>query len=354
MLFITSEESTNWRRLGEQALQGDLTPDLPDYNLKRGLLPHFYFYLGGLLASHNRHNEALDWYRSGALLEDGMFNALMTAFMERNGGELRMPAVVFADPRPYEHFTTVPDVVALRERFISFAAASLPVATDPVTIMDVGCGDGSMLVLLLKRLQQAGQATEIERLILVDASIAMLELASQKLGQAFPGVVVEKRHGRIQELAADLPQGITIALMSLSYHHMPWDDKALHLRELAGKVDNLLLMELDGDNDIPELNSPELAVSVYQSYGPLMDSIFAHDAPVEVSQRCVDNFLMAEVVSLLTESRGVRNDYHMLRSQWAQLFAENLTGHVCQGETTVMISDGCELFGCHWGKRTAQ
>mgnify|MGYP000887308582 CR=1 FL=1 len=96
--------------------------------------------------------------------------------------------------------------------------------------------------------------------------------------------------------------------------------------------------------------SPELAVSVYQSYGPLIDSIFAHDAPVVVTQSCVDNFVMAEVISFLTQPRGERNDYHMLRGQWARVFAENLEGHHFRGETTVLTSDGCEFFGCHWSR----
>ena len=39
----------------------------------------------------------------------------------------------------------------------------------------------------------------------------------------------------------------------------------------------------------PERSSPELAVSVYPSYGPLIDAIFVRDAPLAVSQGCVDD-----------------------------------------------------------------
>ena len=158
------------------------------------------------------------------------------------------------------------------------------------------------------------------------------------------------RHGRIQEHAAELPADIDIALLSLAYHHMPWDDKATHLREMSGKVNHLLLMEMDGDNDTSQLGSPELAVSVYQSYGPLIDAIFAHDAPITVTQSCVDNFVMAEVISFLTQPRGRRNDYHMLRGQWTRIFSENLDGHHPRGEATVLTSDGCEFFACHWSR----
>jgi hypothetical protein len=178
----------------------------------------------------------------------------------------------------------------------------------------------------------------------------MLEVAAGKLRQAFPDLTVDQRHGRIQEHAAKLPADIDVALLSLAYHHMPWDDKAAHLREMSGKMNHLLLMEMDGDNDTPQLGSPELAVSVYQSYGPLIDAIFAHDAPITVTQSCVDNFVMAEVISFLTQSRGQRNDYHMLRGQWTRIFGENLTGHHPRGEATVLASDGCEFFACHWSR----
>lgn len=100
----------------------------------------------------------------------------------------------------------------------------------------------------------------------------------------------------------------------------------------------------------PERSSPELAVSVYPSYGPLIDAIFVRDAPVAVSQGCVDNFVMAEVISFLTEPRGRCNDYPMRRDQWAQIFSANLTGHSLRGETTVLTPEGCEFFACHWGK----
>jgi hypothetical protein len=74
------------------------------------------------------------------------------------------------------------------------------------------------------------------------------------------------------------------------------------------------------------------------------------EAPIAVSQGCVDNFIMAEVISLLTQPRGERNDYNMFRGQWQKLFAENLPGHACRGEATVLMWDGCEFFACHWGR----
>jgi len=351
MYHLAYDEQCLWNALKAQALSGVLTPADRLDELRCALRPAFHFHMGGLSSAGGQEEEAMNWFRAGSLEEGGMFNAVMAAFLDRNGGALRMPpAPIFSDPHPYEHFTTVPVVVGMRERFLDFAASSLPRFETALTILDVGCGDGSLLVLLLNRLLEAGRIDRIGRAILVDSSAAMLDLAAQKLSLAFPDLSVDKRHGRIQDHAATLPDGIDIALLSLAYHHMPWDEKGVHLRELAGRIAHLLLMEMDGDNDTPELHSPELAVSVYQSYGPIIDAIFAHDAPIAVSQGCVDNFIMAEVISFLTQPRGERNDYHMSRSQWSLLFADSLPGHYRRGEATVLLWEGCEFFACHWGK----
>lgn len=350
MYFLATDEQILWKKLASEALGGNLTPRSSMNGLRAALRAHFHFYTGGLLAGLGEQQKAGEWFREGALEEDGIFNAIMASYLDRHDGRFFMPEKIFADPHDYEHFTTVPSIISMREKFLRFAASSLDDFANPLTILDVGCGDGSLLVLLLKQLLKAGRIRQIRRAILVDSSAAMLDVAEAKLLQAFPDLIIDKRHGRIQEHAAGLPSGIDVALLSLAYHHMPRNDKAIHLEELSGKVANVLLMEMDGDNDTPELGSPELAVSVYQSYGPLIDSIFAHDAPIAVTQGCVDNFVMAEVISFLTQSRGIRNDYHMQRSQWAQIFSDHLTGYFCRGETTVLSSEGCEFFAGHWGK----
>ncbi len=350
MYNLAIDEQSFWKALSQEVIDGKLSPRSPLAGVRAALRAHFHFYMGGLLAGLDRRQNAWEWFKEGALEEDGIFNAIMASYLDRHNGRFYMPDMIFADPHDYEHFTTVPAVVEMREKFLSFAAATLPVCFRPITLLDVGCGDGSLQVLLLKRLMEAGRVPGIARTILVDSSAAMLDVAEGKLKQAFPDLAIEKRHGRIQEHAAKLPSNIDVTLMSLAYHHMPWDDKAAHLKELAEKTSHVLLMEMDGDNDTPQLGSPELAVSVYQSYGPLIDAIFAHDAPIAVTQGCVDNFVMAEVISLLTQPRGKRNDYHMRRGQWARIFSENLNGHQSRGERTVLASEGCEFFASHWSR----
>jgi len=133
---------------------------------------------------------------------------------------------------------------------------------------------------------------------------------------------------------------------------MPYEIKMIHLKNLAPWIDHFIVSELDANNDTPELFSPELALSVYQSYGRLIDAVFAHDAPIEVAQACVDKFLLAEEVSLLTQPRGERTEYHMLRRQWRQLLEEGLgPDFACWCDSTAYANEYLDFFTMHYGRK---
>jgi hypothetical protein len=108
---------------------------------------------------------------------------------------------------------------------------------------------------------------------------------------------------------------------------------------------------MDANNDTPELYSPDLAFSVYQSYGRIIDFVYAHDAPVEVVTDCIDSFLMTELVSILTQPRGERTDYHMLRSQWNDLFETELCPEfTMRCDSTCYADEYLALFTMHYGR----
>ena len=58
---------------------------------------------------------------------------------------------------------------------------------------------------------------------------------------------------------------------------------------------------------------------------------------------------MSEVISFLTQPRGKRTDYHMLRSQWREVFetVPNETA-MCLSETTCYSDPYVELFAMHY------
>jgi hypothetical protein len=140
-------------------------------------------------------------------------------------------------------------------------------------------------------------------------------------------------------------------MSSLAYHHLPFEKKIVHLRAMAPHFDHFVIFELDANNDTPELGSPELACSVYQSYGRIINFVFGHDDPVDVALASVDCFLMTEAVSLLTQPRGARNDYHMLRGQWHEVCARGLGPDFSCGCDSICYTDEyLNLFTLHYGR----
>jgi ubiquinone/menaquinone biosynthesis C-methylase UbiE len=353
MLFLSPPEIRRWQDAGERILKDQLKPGAYGVDGRSALKPIFYFYAGSLLASQGHVAEGLQWFTEGALIEGQglMSNAYLAAFIERQKGRFTMPVVIFADPRPYLHFTTTPSVQNSRENFFGHCSHSLPVFHHAFRLMDLGCGDGGMVVKFLQKLKQAGNIDEIGEVLLVDSSPAMLELARQTVSTSFPGVRIKTVRGRIQDSPGKFEGHFDVALSSLAFHHFPRDLKAATLQRLAPSFDHFVLFEISANHDYPELHSPELACSAYQIYGRVIDFVFSHDAPMEVAQACVDCFLLTELVSLMTQPRGIRNDYHMLRSQWRQLFDEVLGQEfACLTDSTCFSDEHLELITLHYGR----
>jgi ubiquinone/menaquinone biosynthesis C-methylase UbiE len=164
------------------------------------------------------------------------------------------------------HFTTLPVIQESRTRFLTQCGHTLPKIKHPFRIMDIGCGDGGLTVALLKHLRDIGKIEEIGEVLLVDPSPAMLALAKETVGKVIPSGCIRTLNHRIEQVASQLNAHCDMALCSLSYHHMPYEQKVIHLKELKPWTDHLVLFELDANNDFPELQT-ELAISGYQSYG---------------------------------------------------------------------------------------
>ncbi|MDD5678433.1 MAG: methyltransferase domain-containing protein [Kiritimatiellae bacterium] len=353
MLFLSNREKTQWVEFGRDIAAHRLASTDFQGDVRTNLLPMFQFYVGSLLTASGQDKLGKAWIANGTLIEaDGLFfNAYLNGFLQRHHDRLEMPEQVFADPRPYVHFTTVPMMKESRARFLTQCGHSLPKITHPFRLMDIGCGDGGLTAALLKHLKAAGKIDEIGEVLLVDPSPAMLALAKETVGKTIPSSHITTLNHRIEQVAGKLNARCDMALCSLSYHHMPHEKKVIHLKELKPWIDHLLLFELDANNDFPEMQTPELAVSVYQSYGRLIDFVFSHDAPIEMAQACVDRFLMTEAVSFLTQRRGERNDYHMLRTQWHTLFEQTLAPEfICLCDSPCYADEHFTLFTIHYGK----
>jgi hypothetical protein len=199
--------------------------------------------------------------------------------------------------------------------------------------------------------KETGKAQGINEVLLVDPSPAMAKLAQRTVGEAFPDATVSIENCRIQDYSNRMNRPFDIAMSSHAYHHLPLELKRIHLSRIKPWIDHFLLFELDANHDTPDLFSPDLTFSLYQSYGRIIHNAFSNDAPVKVVVDSVDSFLMTELVSMLTQPRGDRTDYHMLRSQWNSLFQEVLCPEFSlRCDSAAYADEYVTLFSMHYGR----
>jgi SAM-dependent methyltransferase len=353
MLFLSEQEKLTWADYAGNITRTGISPGEFTDPLRSNLVPAFYYYIGTLLAAQGERSRAEEWLRASMLMEEeGLFSsAFLMSFLQRHDGLMKMPAVAFEDPRPFVHFSQVPVMKKARHLMVQQFSHSLPEFKHPVRFMDIGCGDGALTVRLLTSLVASGKVPGFSEILLVDPSFEMIALAKKTVEAAFPSVLISTDNSKIQDSSAMIGKKTDIAMSSLAYHHMPLEDKRIHLKRLKPWIDHFLLFEMDANNDSPEIFSPDLALSVYQSYGRIIDFVFSHDAPVDVATNCVDSFLMTELISILTQPRGIRTDYHMLRSQWNELFSALLAPEFTLRSDSICYADEyLDLFTLHYGR----
>ncbi len=352
VLTLESRDVASWNHLLPAVLSGSAAPGGA---LERTLPPDqvgaFRFFAGTSLASRSVPRAA-SWLAAGAEADGEELRAseYLSTLLHRSG-HLVAPPCAFDDPRAWVHFATLPAMRACRAQFVSFAVDSLPEAAGPLRVLDVGCGDGGLLAELLPALLAAGRWDEVGSVTLLDPSPPMISLAKQRVAATWPDARVEGRVARLENVASLLPGRYDLVLGSLSLHHMPAEVKRRVLGALAPSIDHLLLLELDADHDSPEVGSPRLAASVHQTYGWMLAQILGGSAPDDVAQESADQFVAPELVSLLTEPRGARSEYHMRRERWLALLDEAMGPEIHPlGIRTALSTPHADLFALHVGR----
>jgi SAM-dependent methyltransferase len=347
MLFLSENENKSWIDLADEVKRSAQSPfPVSDY-VRPGLIPAFHYYIGTLLLSEGNNGAGRDWIHAGMSGEQGglFSNAFLMSYLGRNNGRFVIPETIFADPAPYVHFAGTPVLTDSRVKFRTHCVHTLPAYRKPIRIMDIGCGHGQVLIDLLRELQLAGNISGVEEILLIDPSEGMLKLARENVEKAFPAAKVVTSNARIETLTETIDGHFDLALSSLAYHHMPFETKLFHLKKLNKHIDGFILFELDANNDTPDKHTPALALSVYQSYGALMDFVFAHDGSIEVAVSSIDKFLMSEAIYFFTHPRGKRTDYHMLRTQWYEVFSDGLgKDFSCMCDSTCFGDENMALF----------
>ncbi len=352
VLTLESRDVAKWNQLLPEVVSGQSGPAGPvERQLPAEQVGAFRFFAGTSLAGR-ADPRAAAWLDAGAAADgaDLRASAYVAELLHRIG-HLEAPPGAFDDPRAYVHFATLPAMRACRAEFVSFAVDSLPAESGALRVLDVGCGDGGLLAELLPALLDAGRWDEVSTVTLLDPSPAMVSAAKSRLAAAWPDARVESRVARLEHVASALPGPYDLVLGSLSLHHMPAEVKRRALAALAPSVEHLLLLELDADHDAPEVGSPSLAASVHQTYGWMLAQILGTGAPDELALESADRFVAPELVSLLTQPRGARSEYHMRRERWLSLLSEAMGPDIRPlGTRTALATPHADLFALHLGR----
>lgn len=352
VLTLEPRDVASWNHLLPEVLAGRAEPaGSLEHLLPPEQVGAFRFFAGAALASRS-DPRAAGWLEAGAAADGSELRAsAYLADVLHRSGHLAAPECAFDDPRAWVHFTTLPAMRACRAEFVSFAVDSLPPDPGELRVLDVGCGDGGLLAELLPALLAAGRWDEVSAVTLLDPSPAMISTAKGRIAAAWPDARVEGRVARLEHVASVLPGPYDLVVGSLSLHHMPVEVKRRALSALAPSVSHLLLLELDADHDSPEVGSPRLAASVHQTYGWMLAQILGPAAPDEVALESADQFVAPELVSLLTQPRGARSEYHMRRERWLSLLSEAMGPEIRPlGTRTALSTPHADLFALHVGR----
>jgi SAM-dependent methyltransferase len=354
VLTLRPTDASSWIDLLPAVISGGLEPRGADaLCVPPDQLGAFRFYAGTALAARG-DPRAPDWLGAAAAVDGPELRASeYVAGLLLRLGQLAAPVAggAFTSPGAWIHFASLPALRAARSELVSFAVDSLPEASGSLSVLDVGCGDGGMLAELLAGVLAGGRFDEVASVTLLDPSRAMLERARARIASDWPGARVECLEARLQDVAGRLAGQYDLALGSLSLHHMPAERKRSALSRLAPYVDHLLLLELDADHDTPEVGSPRLAASVHETYGWLLAQVLGPGTPDDAARETADRFVAPELVSLLTEPRGVRSEYHMPRGAWMELLEEALGPDIRPlGVRTVLATGHGDLFALHMGR----
>lgn len=352
MLTLEPRDADTWNSILPDVLAGRAHPSGPEESrIAPDQRAAFRFFAGSALAAR-ADPRAPEWLGAAAALDGPELRAAdYLAGLLRRCGRLTAPPSAFDDPRAWIHFATVPAMRACRAQFASFAVDSLPPQGGPLRVLDVGCGDGGLLSELLPALVREGRWDDVAGITLVDPSPAMISTAKARLAAEWPDARVEGRVARLEHVAGALPGPYDLVVASLSLHHMPAETKRRALERLGPALDHLLLLELDADHDSPEVGSPQLAASVHETYGWMLAQVLGPGAPDDVARESADQFVAPELVSLLTEPRGVRSEYHMRRDRWLDLLADTLgPDHRPLGARTLVQTPHADLFALHLGR----
>jgi hypothetical protein len=307
-------------------------------------------YAGILLASQNRISDSISILK---LCPDHAFSAVLADYLLET--QAFTPASkAFQEITPYDVWTRTDlyksQMAGTLDAIATFAQRTPPPFSNAYpTIIDIGPGNGTLIVEIIKQLLSLYHLESIH-LILIEQSPEML-LATQKYCQesiqspiTFTPICCQIQGITDQQLAIlEKHHPIWFINASLSLHHMPREIKISTMKMLANLSTYCLISEANSNHDLPEKDTSELIYSVAESYGFVIQDILNSCASKTDKKLCVNNFLLTEAINILKNDRERRGDYHALISEWQEI-AEQGRWNVIETIPTVSLLERTFTF----------
>ena len=277
-----------------------------------------------MLASYGRTKDSLILYNS-VKFSGGLAHELFR-YIKQNGS-IQHKITVFKTTDAYDAWVKtnlykieLEGTLKAIEKFIKTSAHA-----KEVNIMDIGPGNGKMTTQIINHILAFSNIKKIN-LVLLDKFSAMLDMASKtcitdiKANLEISRVYGEAQHLTkidVEKLKSSAPFWLTIC--SRSIHHMPWEQKQDLLKLLRSLTQNLFIVEMEANHDIPEKDSPEIVYSVNKRYSFIFDDINSSSISEKEKKSAIDEFMLIEAIMMLIKERSERIDYHTTAKEWEKL-----------------------------------
>lgn len=315
-------------------------------------------YAGILLASKQRISESINILK---LCPDRTFNAVLADYLKQT--QAFIPAsTAFQETTPYDVWTQTDfyksQMAGTLDAIAAFARRNPPPpSTNGPTIIDIGPGNGVLLVEIIKRLVDLYPLEKIH-IISIEQSPEMLAAAQKHCQESiqipvtFTPILCHIQEITEQQLASlKKYQPIWFVNASLSLHHMPKEIKVPTLKMLLEPSSFCLISDCNCNHDLPEKDTPELIYSVTESYGFVIQDVLNSSASETDKKLCINNFLLTEAINILKNDREHRGDYHTLIPEW-QGIAEQGGWNIVETTPTVSLPEGVLTFTMELQQRT--
>lgn len=195
---------------------------------------------------------------------------------------------VYQDADAFEIFIRSGGNVALYAALERMVAAAWDTHR-PITVLDIGSGDGRALDGILRHTQ----LRPLPALDLVEPSESMLPKALEQLSQYGPSVKVQGFNCTVQDFMDDTPSGThwDLCQATWSLHNLAPDERALLFRWLRDHCTTLLIAEFDVQGEAYPLLSWERVRLVHDRYLAGIAEYTGHTDPA-IEERVKQGFLM--------------------------------------------------------------